>query len=373
MKRRILSVVNRCLAPCDAIVVRKSTLEKERAALQSKAENEPAPQPAVDDPPKPAASVPRHRSTDLVDFGELKIFMYMDDLAYELVPASRRYYQLTTPDRRRLAREKPLADEVSAQAFLAEHVLTDPILAVFDHYWRHNLDFTFIDVGCQYGTGALFAALRMRQAGRCNPVVCFEPGDASELVPHNIALNALGSQVRHERAAVCDFHGPMLMYSEQGRSENNRIVNRDPRSEFSAYVVNATSLDHYVHQAGISNHLVVKIDTQGAEYRVLRGMKTIRSERLVTFVIEFTPHALRSDVEPHELLAALCQTSFVIDLDIMRDKRPKLIDPSQCREFAQQIADTPAGWTDLLVIPRDLPDAETLVSQVVDGCVPAEV
>ena len=299
---------------------------------------------------------------DLVDMGRLKIFMYVDDLAYRSVPPSLRNYQMTREDRLQVQRRKG-GDDAGGPPDACE-----PIGTVLKHYWLHGLDFVYVDVGCQYGTSALAVADFIRASGRPNRVVAFEPGVARDLVAFNIEMNGFEDLVTFEEMAVSDLCGPTLMFCERAHSENNRIVNRAWDRETRSYVVRATSLDAYLERKGIASHAVLKIDTQGAEYRVVQGMaETIRG-RLATFVMEFTPWALAPMVDPEAFCRELMEAFVAVDLMTLDYKHASLrrrrIRPDEIPAFVREVAARPGKWTDLLLVPKKLPGAEDLLAKV---------
>jgi len=180
------------------------------------------------------------RTIDLVKMGDLKIFMYTDDLGYRTVPEPMRHYRLSPEDL-----------HSSAKHVEPDHPpmpVTGPMDLLIQHYWQHNIDFVFVDVGCQYGTSAFRVARFIQSYGRDNQVICFEPGIAGWLVAHNVALNGLQDQVTFEPMAIGHISLPQLIFGEVGHSENNRIVNRDLSNEAFSSVVPTVSIDDYIRQ-----------------------------------------------------------------------------------------------------------------------------
>jgi FkbM family methyltransferase len=228
---------------------------------------------------------------------------------------------------------------------------------VLEHYWSERLPVTYIDVGCKYGTGALVTALYIADRGYTNRVIAFEPGLAAGLVEANIRLNGMEGHVTFERMAVSDTTGLTIMFGESGHTENCRIVNRDVSTETDSWVVDTVSLDDYLAQRGVDGHLVVKIDTQGAEWQVIQGMQRALAERLVTYLTEFTPWAIGTTIDPVEFLIRIGEGADLVEMASAH----RLIRPADYTQFAAAVDATPGRYTDILVIPARLPGRDRLL------------
>jgi FkbM family methyltransferase len=304
----------------------------------------------------------RNNRIDLVKQEDLLYYIYTEDLAYQWVPETGRNYQLSQKD------FKPTDQNYFSAEKLNPHTLFEMILS---HYWMHNLDFTVIDVGCQYGRVALKIANFIRITGHDNHVICFEPGLAGTLLKHNISLNGLQQIATQVEYAVCNHNLPVLMYGEIGHSENNRIVNRRLEKEGYCYVVPSTTIDDYVQKNQLKGHLIIKIDTQGAEIEVLEGMVEVLENRNVTYVLEFTPWAISRLKDPSEFLTELMENTYVVDIINTvtgnSDTQYTLIQKMGIKSFINDVANNrPFGYTDILVVPKKLPGAEHLLKQI--GC-----
>jgi len=300
----------------------------------------------------------RGEEIDLVDLGPLKVFHYTDDLMYHRVPPAARNYRLKAEDLQRV-RNRPKTSTVEELYDQPQSGASLPSL-VMAHYWKMGLEFVYVDVGCQYGTTALLAALAIASCGRKNKVVAFEPGKAGDLAPFNIALNGFGDGVVFEPLAVSNLTAPFVLYGETGHTENNRIVNRHPGSEAFSRVVNATTIDDYFRQRGIHSQVIMKVDTQGAEPEVWAGMERVLAEKFTTVIIEFTPSALVTRVAPLEFLRLIARDAQLYDI------RPSIrsLDPTRFHEFTEQVSRSRDGWTDLLIVPRKLPGFEELARRL---------
>jgi FkbM family methyltransferase len=302
------------------------------------------------------------RQVDLIDFGSIRGFVYTDDLCYSQIDERFKHGETRQP--LGIMPPKPFT---IAEAYDREDI---PLLELlFCHYWLNGLDFAHVDVGCQYGFGAMSAARRMRAYGKNNRVFAFDPGVAADLAPYNVAISNLLDQVTFERLAVSDAPRVATVFTELGHSENNRTVNRTLNQEAISYPVMATSLDEYARVKDVFEHLIVKIDTQGAEAEIFAGMQRLLNERCITVITEFTPWALASSVDAVEWLSTALQQFTAFDLpDIdpgtIRSHRAPRVPTHDVAGFVKQVDERPSRYADLLLLPKKLPELESLMARV---------
>jgi FkbM family methyltransferase len=293
------------------------------------------------------------RQVDLVDFGQLRVFMYVDDMGYRVLAPE--YKQKTGG---------PVDRDLSQPARTAEERYNDPaeplISTLLSHYWVHGLDFTYLDIGCQYGLSAMATAQVILSAGRQNRVYAFDPGAAAALVPFNLQLNRMQERVIFEAVAISNHDLPGIVYAELGQSENNRIVNRDLRTEALSRVVPCKTVDQVLAERGIANHLIVKMDTQGGEPEVFDGMERALRERYVTCVAEFAPDAIATRRPPAEWLRQYAESFRIFDIQdndmyLKASHRVTPVDAGKLSEFVELVERREPRYTDLLFIPKHLP------------------
>jgi FkbM family methyltransferase len=158
----------------------------------------------------------------------------------------------------------------------------------------------FYDVGANIGWYSLLAARRVGPAGR---VVAFEPNiDNAYRVRRNALVNGF-EQITVVPAAVTDTDG-WLTFLLKGSCESR--LEKDDTSEQAARrarreqplegrtTVPAVTLDTLVSQAGLPPPSVVKIDVEGAEVGVLRGMRAVLRDAAPSLLIEL--HATGAEV-----------------------------------------------------------------------------
>jgi FkbM family methyltransferase len=130
----------------------------------------------------------------------------------------------------------------------------------------------FYDVGANVGFLTLVGARAVGHSGR---VYSFEPlPDNVAALKHNVGLNRL-SQVEIIEAAVADESGSSEFAI--GTSTTGRLTTSHATTENRHFPVRTVSLDDAVTEMGFAPPDVVKIDVEGAESRVLRGMGSVIS------------------------------------------------------------------------------------------------
>ena len=149
---------------------------------------------------------------------------------------------------------------------------------------------TFVDVGANIGYFALVGAALVGESGR---VVALEPDPrmAAEL-RQNLALNGLG-RVAVLEVAAADAEGEATLkgYAEEGG--NWGVSTLSPAASplgRPAFSVRCAPLDRVLDEAGVGAVDLVKVDVEGAEARVLRGMRDgLRTGRYRRVLVELHP------------------------------------------------------------------------------------
>ncbi|MBL7045406.1 MAG: FkbM family methyltransferase [Parcubacteria group bacterium] len=143
---------------------------------------------------------------------------------------------------------------------------------------------TFVDVGANVGYFTLLAA---RLVGEGGSVYAFEPEDENfELLERNIKENGYQNVVL-EKKAVSDKRGELTFYIDPKNLCAHSLVAKDGQKEVR---VEAVVFDEYFKDLQID---VVKIDVEGAEPQVLKGM-TETLKRKPTLIVEFYPEGLKN-------------------------------------------------------------------------------
>lgn len=202
-------------------------------------------------------------------------------------------------------------------------------LGLFEHkdYWYHGREReretmeafarliprggTVIEVGGHIGYISMYLASLAGPRGR---VIVFEPG------PNNhkyLKRNIAGlDNVEWVDRAVSDRSGPVTFYCDNLTGQNNSLVSDFKVPEINAartgialerseVTVEATTLDAFCAERGLMPEFI-KVDVEGAEWRVVRGMKSVLRTARPRLMIE------KDDPRDKELERELGAVGYVI-------------------------------------------------------------
>ncbi|MQF66927.1 FkbM family methyltransferase [SAR202 cluster bacterium AD-802-F09_MRT_200m] len=171
-----------------------------------------------------------------------------------------------------------------------------------------------IDVGAHVGYYTLLAA---KQVGPTGNVFSFEPNqDNHALLLKNVELNGYDNVVVNN-LAVSDRIGASELYLTALDSGRHSMFHHG-LPERGVATVNTTTLDAFLESQGWPHIDLIKIDVEGAEQTVLRGMtRLLESSGNLKLIIELNPGMLNSaEVDPLqflELLTSLGLSVRIID------------------------------------------------------------
>ena len=239
---------------------------------------------------------------DLVYRSGALFYVYSDDWFYSTVkPSFRKLDSTRLKNIRRRITEGELTE-----------ISTDPFVKAIVQTVASFPDTLIVDVGANYGQSAIRYFNALDQNDLEAKILSFEPGEAGKLTPINLELNGV-KNVSFYRIAVTDCDDIVPMYFEEGQTQDNKLVNKSPRA--SIRPVMARRLDTILDQENDFSSLVIKIDTQGAEYEVWSGLLKYREFDNLLVQMEFSPKALSTRVKPTVFLAQLANTHDIYYLD----------------------------------------------------------
>lgn len=139
---------------------------------------------------------------------------------------------------------------------------------------------TFFDIGANQGIYTLLAGKKVSKGGK---VISFEPVPSQfKKLKRNLKINRINNVITEPLAVGVEIE-TVNMYVCLGGDEalsSLRLPTEDIKSKKSIIQVPVTTIDEYVKKNNISNIDFVKIDVEGGELNVLKGMtetlKTIR-------------------------------------------------------------------------------------------------
>ena len=202
---------------------------------------------------------------------------------------------------------------------------------------------TVVDVGANVGFLARHFSRRVGSSGR---VFAFEPDPLTfEFLQFNTRCFP---NIRLTQCAISDNHEPAMLHLNPEAGTGNSLFNEFGSSETVS--VPCISLDEFLDKAGKPAVDVVKIDVEGAELSVLRGMRqTVARLPGLKLIIEYCPKNLRgSGVDPRAVYDELKAGGFTIQ-SIRDDGGTRDIDRFESLEPVLN----PSGYTNLLCTRDD--------------------
>jgi len=208
----------------------------------------------------------------------------------------------------------------------------------------------YVDVGANIGYYTLIAA---QQTGDSGKVIAYEPDkDNFALLQANIRLNQL-QNVAVFPCALYDRNSHGTLFLSGDNFGDHRIYTAGEQRESRSI-----PLLHGDQHLGAQTERIdfLKIDTQGSEYFVVKGLEQMirKNRHRLHILLEFCPFGIRhSGADGQELLRLL--DDFAMPYQIIDHQQECLI-PAQSyhlKEWIQQMADEPKneGFINLLLSP----------------------
>jgi FkbM family methyltransferase len=133
---------------------------------------------------------------------------------------------------------------------------------------------TFVDIGANVGFYSLCASKAVGPSGK---VFAFEPAPATmSVLRTNISLNR-AKNIQATQVALSDHTGETKLFLDTTNNSGATSL-RASQNASQAVTVMLDSYDQYAAQHHIPTPALVKIDVEGAESQVLRGMSNLLSQ-----------------------------------------------------------------------------------------------
>ena len=165
-----------------------------------------------------------------------------------------------------------------------------------------------LDVGAHLG---YYTRIFSQLVGESGVVFAFEPCPENyPILKHNLSAASFHN-VKIINKAVSEQNGSASLFISSGHSMHS--LNAGFEDEQGKVDVETIALDSFFAENNIDNVDFIKIDVEGAEPLVLRGMKRLVSKSpSLKMLIEYNPIALRAgNHDPLEFLAMLAEMGFV--------------------------------------------------------------
>ena len=211
---------------------------------------------------------------------------------------------------------------------------------------------TLIDVGAHVGLVAVPTVERTESA-RC---IAFEPAPGNfALLCRNVARHGLGDRVEVHELALSEQTGRGELWLSADNSGDHHLVHAATHAvpTHNAVAVRTARLDDVLAGRALASPVVMKLDCQGAEARVLQGAALVL-ERVDHLVVEWWPAGLvRMGDDTRKLHALLRAMPYATLIDQQTGPGPL----QDSRAFLDSLAWIPSdgsdpGFFDLLLSRR---------------------
>jgi len=210
---------------------------------------------------------------------------------------------------------------------------------------------TCLDIGANIGLHTLALSRLVGPVGR---VFAFEPAPPSfALLEHNLRRNGAGNVTAH-RAAVGDRAGTGRLAFNPRNHADNRLA-ADAPAAWKRIDVPVVAIDERLADVAPGRVAFVKIDVQGWECYVLRGMRTLLARNPQAIIaIEMFPDGLREAGASGAELAQLVRDLGLRGWEFGSDRLAPMHEP--------WVYDLLRGVVDL-VVSRDAPRLESALDR----------
>ena len=248
----------------------------------------------------------------LLSLAELYLYVYRRDHAFHHILADPRAKEIEEGDIVDLWRANSLT---LGEAWAVKGL--GPMCLASIHYWQKQIDFACIDVGANIGMTAIIFAIFHKRCGRANRIFAFEPGEVFPLPEKSMEVNRVSDIVTCVQAAASDMSGTAQFYLTPAQSPASSLlaaaVHRPEVTLHKPVVVKTVTLDEFLDARERTSGIVAKIDAEGADFKVLDGMKKTISDRLCTVQIEFFPSLIDTYADAVARLASLTADFHLLD------------------------------------------------------------
>ena len=218
----------------------------------------------------------------------------------------------------------------------------------------------FLDIGANVGWYSVIAA---RKVGASGKVIAFEPDpDNFGLLKKNCELNKLGNVELHNRA-ISDCDGKDYLYRSTSNFGDHQLhaTADESRAKVEVETVKLDSL----FPAGDIAIKAIKIDTQGSEAKIMRGMQTFIARQKPVIFTEFWPYGLRNNGESvFDILAFIERNGYLVFE--MRHNSLNDLTPGLVYEMSRErLHPGTRNFTDLLLLQPE--QAQRMFGQPASG------
>lgn len=296
-----------------------------------------------------------HGGIDLVDCGDIHLFMMMRDNLYNICVPPDRKGRAPADFYRNVQQNGYTKPPIDRAGIKTDRRARFALYKVVDHMVRHCSGFTFFDVGAFVGDVSLRFANYCRSEEAYCSFKCFDPTLAGDLVPFNIELNGLEKYITHHSLAVSHIDGPISFEQRLGHSDSgSSALSGGTKNTLVRSIRLSSILQDIAPPAAF-----IKIDTENLEDVIIADCKK--------FILD-VPNALCVEVNASsgrlfDTLAELTQTHALWDIGyVPRPFRARTV--RDMPSLLQNVQALPYGYTDVLAISRKMPNFEEIEAEL---------
>lgn len=302
----------------------------------------------------------------IVEVEDIYLYYYKKDLAFEYAKIDSRANIISKDE----VKIKWHCNEVNVEdAYLLRGMGLFSLASM--HYWRHGINFDYLDIGANVGLNAIGQAIFYKRCGKMNNLVyAFEPGKIFELLDKSRLLNNVDDILCCKNIALSNTTGQIDFFitplQTPASSMLTSAVKRPNILEIERISVPAITMDRFIDENLLPKRgLLAKIDTEGADFLVLEGAQDQFLKRHFTFQIEFFPSLVDSYINPE---IALKKISEFYLINTGNDILFKIDATSHgIANFTSWVRSLHMPATDIFCIPKSLPFAEDLVERILNN------
>jgi FkbM family methyltransferase len=210
-----------------------------------------------------------------------------------------------------------------APSLLMDGAWENPVTRIFAKYARKGA--TVIEVGANMGYYTLLAASLVGHQGK---VIAFEANSAlSELLYKSVDINYYLHRCEVINKAVADKTGTLTFRTIKEHMGTSSAAQFDQkylekwRDTMEETTVESVCLDEFLKERGLHHVDVIKIDAEGSEPLIFKGLqKTLETSGDLTVIFELNAEMIRAmGHEPGEMLESLVEKGFTLQRIIHDD------------------------------------------------------
>ena len=165
----------------------------------------------------------------------------------------------------------------------------------------------FYDIGSNVG---LYCAVAAKTVGEQGRVIAFEPmSEAFAHLQENVRLNGLTNVIMF-RKAVGEISEQHVLHLGHGNADSSLVRPRGGKDD-STEMVEVIHGDDFIQEQGLAVPNMIKVDVEGFEYAVLRGLRRTLTDPACRMVfLEVHPYLLPNGVDADMILQVLKAAGF---------------------------------------------------------------